>query len=97
MHTFHSDYMHVLGSYISLQKDFLTFLTTVRAEYDFCLEQAGQGIFDAVSVQQTLTGTIEEVCVCVQKCHIGTNTSHPLSQGPDFRGQSLQILYRAYV
>lgn len=36
----------------------------MRAEYDFWLKHAGQGKFKAISVQGTLAGTLEEVCIC---------------------------------
>ena len=63
-HIPNSDYIKQLESYISQESDFHLFVTTMRAEYDFWLMHAGQEKFKAISVQGTLAGTLEEVCIC---------------------------------
>ena len=63
-HTLYSHYISALESYISQESDFFFFITTMRAEYDSWLKQPGQTDFSAISVQKTLKGSIQEVCVC---------------------------------
>ena len=69
--TFHYTYTHprhyveVVVSYIPLELEFLSFIIQIRAEYDPWLKQAGiKDKFSAVSLQGTLTGTLEEVRMC---------------------------------
>ena len=65
MHTFHRHYVEVVGSYIPLEPEFLNFVTQIRAEYDPWLRQTGvQNKLSAVSVQGTLSETLQEVRMC---------------------------------
>ena len=69
--TFHYTYTHprhyveVIVSYIQLELEFFNFITQIRAEYDPWLKQAGaQNKFSAVSLQGTLSDTLQEVRMC---------------------------------
>ena len=62
VHTSHRHYVEVVGSYIPLEEEFLTFITTIRAEYDPWLKQADvEDKLSAVSLQGTLADTLTEV------------------------------------
>lgn len=52
----------MLKPYISQEEDFLSFVTMMRAVYDPWLTKAGETKHLHVSVQGTLTGTLQEVC-----------------------------------
>ena len=70
--TFHYTYTHtyrhyveVVVSYIPLELEFSNFVAQIRAEYDSWLNQAGaQSKLSAVSLQGTLSETLEEVHMC---------------------------------
>ena len=62
VHTSHRHYVEVTVSYIPLEEKFLTFITTIRAEYDPWLKQADvEDKLSAVSLQGTLADTLTEV------------------------------------
>ena len=54
-------YVEVVVSYIPLELEFLNFITQIRAEYDPWLKRDDVQKFSAVSLQRTLSGTLEEV------------------------------------
>ena len=63
-HITHRHYIEVVVSYIPLELEFLNFVTQIRAEYDPWLKQAGgQNKLSSVSLQGTLSETLQEVRV----------------------------------
>ena len=53
----------MLESYITQESDFFLFITKMREEYTLWLKQAGERKFKTVSMQETLAGTLVEVCM----------------------------------
>ena len=91
---FHSDYIRNLESYFSQERELLFFVTRMQNVYNPWLKQAGHRKFKAVSVQGTLMGTLEEVCMYFQKCCIGTSISHSLSLGHKVHGYTLHSVVK---
>ena len=62
-HISYSGYIIMLESYITQESDFFLFITKMQEEYTLWLKEAGEGKFKTVSMQETLAGTLEEVCM----------------------------------